>query len=211
LKFDFRHTADIPFDNLERSFYRYWMGKRTAIASTADRVFYAEGFSGVGIDRIVSEAGVALGTLYNHFGSKSGLVVAALEHRHMAYLAELENYTAGKTGDDRVLCLFDSLLEWAERNGGNGCFFLRAAADHPNDMAIKETAFGHKQLVLELIEVRLRESGRSGAISRRLAAPIYILLEGAVAACPILGDRAAILIARDAASELLSKEAVRRS
>ncbi|MEX0924167.1 MAG: TetR/AcrR family transcriptional regulator [Rhodovibrionaceae bacterium] len=186
------------------------MSKRTAIASAADRVFYAEGFSGVGIDRVVSEAGVALGTMYKHFGSKSGLIVAALEHRQAAYLSALENYAEGKTGDDRVLCLFDGLLDWAERNGGNGCLFLRAAADHPDDTAVRDAAFGHKQLVLKLIEARFRESGRVAALSRSLAMPIFLLLEGAVAACPVLGDRAAILSARDAASELLSKEAVRR-
>lgn len=165
----------------------------------------------MGIDRIVAEAGVALGTLYKHFGNKSGLVVAALEHRQAAYLAELEYSAVGKTGNDRVLCLFDGLLDWAERNGGNGCFFLRAAADHPHDMAIRNAAFAHKHSILKLIEARLRESGRSAAVSRRLASPLYVLLEGAVAACPVLGDRAAISSARDAASELLSKEAVRRS
>ncbi|MEH6478399.1 MAG: TetR/AcrR family transcriptional regulator [Sneathiella sp.] len=187
------------------------MSKRDHIAEVADKVFYTEGFSSVGIDRIVDEAGVALGTLYKYFGSKSGLVVGALEHRHTVYLSELEDYAIGKKGDELVLSLFDGLLDWAERNGGNGCFFLRAAADHPDDQAIRDAAFNHKHLCLSLIEARLRETDRTEATSKQLAALVYILLEGAVSACPILGDRAAIIGARDAAAALLSKEAVRRS
>ena len=184
------------------------MRKREHIAAVADRVFYSEGFSRVGIDRVVSEAGVALGTLYNHFGGKSGLVVGALQHREASFFAELERVAADKTGDDRVLSLFDGLLSWAKDHGGNGCFFLRAASDHTDDAAIRETAIAHKRAFLTLIEARLLETGRSPDTAIRLAPGLYILFEGAVAACPVLGDERAIEEARDAALRLLSKEAV---
>jgi AcrR family transcriptional regulator len=39
----------------------------------------SEGIRAVGVHRIVGEAGVALMTLYRHFGDKDGLIVAALE------------------------------------------------------------------------------------------------------------------------------------
>lgn len=187
------------------------MSKRDHIAAVADRVFYAEGFSTVGIDRVVEEAEVALGTLYNHFGGRSGLIVAALQHREAAYFAALEEASAGRTGDDRLLSLFDGLLSWAESHGGNGCFFLRAAADYPDDPLIRKAALGHKRGFLDLIERRLRETGRSAAAARRLAPRLYVLLEGAVAACALLGDAVAIASAKEAARGVLSQEAVRRS
>lgn len=176
----------------------------------ADRVFYSEGFSRIGVDRVVEEAGVALGTLYRHFGSKSGLVVGALRHREAAYFLALEEAVVDKAGDERVLSLFDGLGAWAQCHGGNGCFFLRAAADHPEDSSIRDTALAHKRAYLRLIERRLVEAGRADAAARRLAPTLYLLLEGAVAACPVLGDDVAVNGARDAARELLGKEAVRR-
>lgn len=185
------------------------MSKRDHIATIADRVFYAEGFSKAGIDRVVGEAKTSLGTLYSHFGGKSGLVVGALLHRQAAYLAALDEAAIGKDGDDLVLSLFDGLLAWAEGNGGNGCFFLRAAAEHPDDPSIRDAALAHKRAVLALIEKRLRASGRSAAEAQ--APVLYVLLEGAVAACPVLGDAAAVRHARDSARDLLGKEAVRGS
>jgi AcrR family transcriptional regulator len=184
--------------------------KRENIAAVADRVFYEEGFSKTGIDRIVAEAGVALGTLYHHFGNKSGLVVGALRHREAAYFKALDAAAEGKSGEDRILSLFNGLLAWTSSKGGNGCFFLRAAADNPDDVPVREAAMSHKHAFLRLIERRLVESGRSAAAARRLAPVLYVLLEGAVAACPVLGDEVAIKGARDAAKELLGKEAVRR-
>ena len=52
---------------------------RERILAVAIRLFLEEGIGAVGVHRIVDEAGVALMTLYRHFGGKDGVVVAALE------------------------------------------------------------------------------------------------------------------------------------
>jgi hypothetical protein len=43
---------------------------RQRILETAQRLFYRDGFRAVGIDTIISEAGVAKMSLYRHFPSK---------------------------------------------------------------------------------------------------------------------------------------------
>ena len=48
-------------------------GKRAAILDAAKRLFVAQGFDGVSMDQIASEAGVSKLTVYSHFGDKESL------------------------------------------------------------------------------------------------------------------------------------------
>ena len=116
------------------------------------------------------------------------------------YLATLQNH------GDSVLALFDRLLCWAEEEGGNGCIFLRAAADYVEPGPIRDTALTHKRRMITLIEERLRRSGRADTVASRLAQPLFVLLEGAVAAAFTLGDHSAIAAAKQAATLLLKAE-----
>src|SRR5919201_1542510 len=51
----------------------------TAIMDAAERHFLERGFQNAKVDEIAEEADVAVGSVYNHFGSKEGLYGAALE------------------------------------------------------------------------------------------------------------------------------------
>lgn len=181
-------------------------GKRDKIAATADGLFYREGFAATGIDRVVAEAGVALGTLYRHFRGRRELIVGALAHREAAYFAALDAAAEGKRGAERVLSLFDGLAGWAERNGGNGCLFLRAASAHPGDAAIRGRVAVHKRACLALARKRLAEGGWSEDAAARLAPMILVLLEGAVATSGALGTAGAKRAARAAAQALLQAD-----
>ena len=55
--------------------------KRDQLIDTALELFNRDGYRATGIDKILAESGVAKMTLYNHFGSKDELIVAALERR----------------------------------------------------------------------------------------------------------------------------------
>lgn len=181
--------------------------KRDALITTADRLFYTQGFAATGIDRVVSAAGVALGTLYRHFDGKADLVVGVLDYRETAFFAWLDEAARGKEGRGRVLSLFDALLSWSEQNGGNesGCLFLRAAAEHPEEPAIRARVQKHKKTYLAFCRKHLREAGWTAAAARRLAPRVFLLLEGAVATRGVLGNKAAIRQARSAAEDLLNQ------
>jgi len=56
--------------------------KRDQLLSTAEDLFYRDGYHATGIDRILAESGVAKMTLYKHFKSKDELIVAVLDARH---------------------------------------------------------------------------------------------------------------------------------
>ena len=54
---------------------------RERILATAARLFYDEGIHAVGVERVVSEAGVTRVTFYRHFPSKDALIEAYLRLR----------------------------------------------------------------------------------------------------------------------------------
>ncbi|MGH8082321.1 MAG: TetR/AcrR family transcriptional regulator, partial [Lysobacter sp.] len=55
------------------------LSKRNAILEAAKRLFLIEGFDGVSMDQIATEAGVSKLTVYSHFGDKESLFGAAVK------------------------------------------------------------------------------------------------------------------------------------
>ena len=62
------------------------------LVDTATRLFAQYGYTAVGIDRIIAEAGVAKMTLYKHFASKQDLIVAVLKQRDQQFMQSLQTY-----------------------------------------------------------------------------------------------------------------------
>ena len=85
---------------------------RERIVETAARMFREEGFDGVGIDAIMSAAGLTHGGFYGHFGSKDDLaaeaVTRALQHgvekqSRFTNLGDLvSSYLSGRHRADRA-------------------------------------------------------------------------------------------------------------
>ena len=87
--------------------YTSIMDKRQELLNTALQLFSAEGYSSVGIQKIVTACGVTKPTLYHYFGSKSGLLQALFKERLQPFLTSLHDL-ARYDGDlsaalDRIL------------------------------------------------------------------------------------------------------------
>ncbi|MFC7583837.1 TetR/AcrR family transcriptional regulator [Nonomuraea antimicrobica] len=54
---------------------------RATILDTATRLLYERGLDGIGVAELCAAVGASKETLYRHFGSKDGLVLAVLEAR----------------------------------------------------------------------------------------------------------------------------------
>jgi AcrR family transcriptional regulator len=65
-----------------------------AILAAAEDVFAAEGL-GARMEAIAAQAGVAVGTLYNHFEDRRALVAALVRSRRMALVERLDAALAG--------------------------------------------------------------------------------------------------------------------
>lgn len=65
-----------------------------AVLSAAEQVFAEEGFFAASMARIAERAGVAVGTLYNHFKDREALLGALLDRRSDELLEELDRRLA---------------------------------------------------------------------------------------------------------------------
>ncbi|GAB7129612.1 TetR/AcrR family transcriptional regulator [Silvimonas sp. JCM 19000] len=63
---------------------------RSNILAVGQRLISAKGFTGVGLNEILSEAGVPKGSFYHYFASKDAFGVALLESYFADYLAEMD-------------------------------------------------------------------------------------------------------------------------
>ena len=104
---------------------------RERLLRAATRLFYEEGIHGIGVDRVLAEAGVTRATMYRHFPGKEALVVAYLEHEDEVirglFAAAAE--AAGDAGPRELLALvIDGVAEDATRLHTRGCPFINASA-----------------------------------------------------------------------------------
>ncbi|WP_418057773.1 TetR/AcrR family transcriptional regulator [Pimelobacter simplex] len=110
---------------------------RERLLRTATRLFYDEGIHGVGVDRIVAEAGVTRATMYRHFPGKEALVVAYLEHeddiiRSLFAAAAEQAATTDASPRDLLALVIEGVAEDATRLHTRGCPFINASAEFPD-------------------------------------------------------------------------------
>ena len=102
---------------------------RQRILLTAHDLFYRDGVRATGIDRIISESGVAKVTFYRHFPSKNELIEAFLAYRHEQWLSwfsqSLTQYV--EQFGDVLPALVPCLEEWFSDPHYRGCPPTQAA------------------------------------------------------------------------------------
>ena len=181
------------------------MDKKTDMAASAAQLFAREGLRGIGVDHIGATVGASTRTLYKHFGSRDGLVMAALESRHAAFMAVL-HHDAADIGT--VESLFDTLEQWSAEFGASGCLLLRAGNEYrgANDDIV---ALVRRQKEAFFQEVARRVNHALGHENPLLSSQIWILFEGATAIAS-LNNTAAIGAARAAALSLIADAGRRR-
>jgi AcrR family transcriptional regulator len=174
---------------------------RDRILRTATELFRKEGIAAVGVNRIIGEADVAPMTLYRQFGSKDGLVAAALEHWGTQWLNFLAD-ALDRSGDDpraRFDGLWEALEEWVAADGFRGSFIangateLRSEPDHPAHAVIA----AHRRALRQLLEDLAKAAWAYDTAV--LAAQLQVLVDGAVAAAAVDRDPAAARGARELA------------
>ncbi|WP_051499906.1 TetR/AcrR family transcriptional regulator [Nocardia sp. BMG51109] len=149
------------------------------LLATAALLFAAEGIRAVGIDRLISEAGVARASLYQAFGSKDQLITEYLRRQHdidrRAWQAAARD--AGANPVDQVLALFDCAAKAAKRRRYAGCLYLNAAAEFPDRTHPVHGAVGeHRRWVREEVGRLLAAAGLAGASD--IAKSVQLLYDG---------------------------------
>ena len=157
---------------------------RERILRTAYELFTQHGLVGVGVDRIVAEAGVAKTTLYRHFGSKDGLAVAVLERHEELWTrkwlqSEVERLASSHASGP--IAIFDALDEWFGQADYEGCLFINSlleTRDHASP--VRQAAIAAIERVYEVVQRLLEVSGVLDSEAR--AHQIQIVMRGCIVA-----------------------------
>ena len=161
------------------------MDTRERIIETASGLFYKQGYNNTGINQVIKEAEVAKATLYQHFPSKEDLLAEYLKITALTTNKILKE-TANRfdTPREKVLALFDFLLDFSNLTEFNGCNFLNIAAELPQEHGkIKEIIRNQKNEIRQLFAEILAPVHKE-----QLADELYILFDAALIAGKVYGD-----------------------
>jgi AcrR family transcriptional regulator len=101
--------------NMGRRPYRNSQVSRERILEAATELFAQKGYAGAGVDQLAARSGIAKTAIYYHFGSKAGLLAAALERAANAWIEGIDQ-ASRRAGDwssrlDSALAGMRALLE----------------------------------------------------------------------------------------------------
>lgn len=93
---------------------------REHILATGQRIMASKGYSAVGLNEILTEAGVPKGSFYHYFGSKDAFGVAMLESYFDDYLANMDE-TLGQSNGTMQQKLMHYWQQWQETQSFQAC------------------------------------------------------------------------------------------
>jgi AcrR family transcriptional regulator len=175
---------------------------RARLLAVADELFYADGITATGIDRLIAAAQVTKATFYKQYGSKDALILEYIDGRDRQVRAALSGLLAAQPDPAGVLsAVVDAVVADTARSDFRGDPFLNAAAEfaspaHPVRIAIVE----HRDWFTGFLEDRFRELGhpRPGD-----AADEFSLLRDGAVCGSYAGDAIAATSAFDRAARRL--------
>jgi AcrR family transcriptional regulator len=174
-------------------------GRREAVVEAAERLFYRDGVSKTTIGDIAREAGIAVGSVYLEFRSKSDVVAEVVRRRHEAVLQAMRGAARDGSFSARLAHVLgarvEALLDQGDLPGAT------AAA------AKSKTSWRFAKEEVALIASLLEQGSRAGEFAVHEVQPTVELIQRAYASLspPALFDheRPAALRAVRAMSALL--------
>ena len=183
---------------------------REHILDVASTLFYRHGVRNIGIDRIISESGIARTTLYNHFKSKDLLIEEYLRRASTRWM----KWYAGKIDRvsedprERILGAFTVLDGWFRSRDFRGCSVTNAMVeladdDHPAAAVKDEYHEGLRRLFTGLV----RDAGPTDP--DELVEELIVILRGAMTSALLDGPQGVAQRARRTAEHLLAAHLTR--
>jgi AcrR family transcriptional regulator len=183
--------------------------KRAAerIGETARELFYRQGIRAVGVDEIVTRAGVTKPSLYRAYASKDELAAAYLRGYDGEFWARFDQTATDHPDDARaqLLAWLEGLAARATQAGYRGCGLTNAAVEYPQA--------GHPaRVVAEANKTELRRRLRD--LAQRLGArdadalgdSLLLLIEGAYASGQLFGEGGPAAVIAKAAEALIDAQ-----
>jgi AcrR family transcriptional regulator len=149
------------------------------VAALAAEQFHEHGITATGVDALSRAAGISKRTLYQRFGSKDGLIVAAYDALDVPVFRMLTEDVTSGTDDPRLQLeeFFDRLVVLVRSPEFRGCPFTNAAAEladpgHPAHAVVRR----HKSRIRRWFGSRARLAGAREP--EQLASRLMLLFAG---------------------------------
>ena len=153
---------------------------RERLLRTAATLFYRDGITGVGVDRILAEANVTRATLYRHFNGKEGLILAYLDREDETIRGYFDTAEIHATSARHYLELAVSgIAEDALHHHTRGCPFINASAEYPDpESPVRRKVVAHRTWFRSALEEALTRAGVPDPVDR--AATLVLLRDAAL-------------------------------
>jgi AcrR family transcriptional regulator len=176
------------------------------ILDTTNKLFYQQGYNATGINQIIEEAGIAKGSLYQHFTTKTDLLIGYIDLNHQGWITRLKTHIDGVSDPkQKLLAIFDYHIARQEFRQHGGCPFIKA-----NDEAgmtdprvlekIQEVKTHAKNFIKELVT----NSGHKKTLTDEdLAQLIFTLIEGGSVAASVFKNTGDLQASRQIIQKLI--------
>src|SRR2546423_7004626 len=165
-----------------------------AILDAAERHFLERGYEATRIDEIAADADVAVGSIYNHFGSKEALYAALLEHALETFEGYMEEEVPPDlTPVEQILDVTGRLARFGRERPGEMRVLCLPQPSAPHERlsevvdAVARSMAAHERRTAALIEAARRRGQTRQVQSRDAAAFLWAAWKGMLT----LGPRAA--------------------
>ncbi|MGH3549810.1 MAG: TetR/AcrR family transcriptional regulator [Pseudonocardiaceae bacterium] len=179
---------------------------RERVMRAAYDLFSRRGTRTVGVDAVISKAGVAKMTLYRNFASKDDLILAFLERREALWThgwVRAQSQLRGDTPVQRLLAIFEIFSEWFAQPDFEGCSFITTLLEVTNrDSAVRRASVQHLANIRGYLCELATQAGVVDPDS--FARQWHILMKGSIVA-GAEGDTQAAARARELGILLLNK------
>ncbi|HWH44216.1 MAG TPA: TetR/AcrR family transcriptional regulator [Thermoleophilaceae bacterium] len=167
-----------------------------AILDAAERHLLLHGYESARVDEIAADADVAVGSIYNHFGSKEGLYAALAERAvdlHRTFMEE--GRETGLSPLERLLDVAGRLARFGREHPGKLRLLALAGADAPSEVgeSVHRHLADQERRTAALIEAAVRTGEARRLNSRHAAAFLWSAWLGLLTSArhaPAAGDRA---------------------
>jgi AcrR family transcriptional regulator len=156
------------------------------VLEAARELFYREGIRAVGVDEIVSHAGVTKPSLYRSYASKDELAAAYLRLYEQEFWERFEAAVARHPGDPRaqIMDYLEGLAKRATAPGYRGCGLSNATVEYPErGHPARQVAERHKAELRRRLRAMAADMGAPDPAT--LGDALFLLLEGTLVSSQI--------------------------
>ncbi|UCA61960.1 TetR/AcrR family transcriptional regulator [Chryseobacterium rhizoplanae] len=157
---------------------------RERIIRVASELFYKQGYNSTGINQIIAEADIAIGSLYNHFASKNDLLQAYLIKEEQEWFEGLEKSTVSIADPrEKMFAIIDYRKKLQQSSTFAGCHFIKITSETGEaNAAVSGFVKKHKEKQKAVIHDIVKEYSELRPLPdpELVTENIFLLIEGAV-------------------------------